>query len=321
MAADTMKINAWLPLYVADYLGDTMHLTTLQHGAYLLLMMHHWRAGDLPDDDRQLAAIARLAPAEWCEIATVIRPFFDAADGHLTQKRLIAEMERARENKAVNSARGRTGAKARWGRKDAQSNAPSSAASIAQAMPEIGVSPPPSTLFEQIESKGAPSEGENASKDATSIAPSMLERCTSPSPNTSYSLLASHSAPPRKAGRSDQGSRLSEDWQPSSEDLEYARNLSLNVDRVAADFRCYWLAKAGKDGRMVRWDMVWQRWCRTAADKLSLRPPGPANSNGTLCAGPKRGDPPEKWLHLADKTEVDPLDGITKPVVGGIIST
>src|ERR1700704_6813875 len=68
------KMNRpWMPLYVGDYLGDTGHLTTTQHGAYLLLMMHYWRKGELPNDDRQLSQIAKLPLKTWNEYRATLQ--------------------------------------------------------------------------------------------------------------------------------------------------------------------------------------------------------------------------------------------------------
>jgi uncharacterized protein YdaU (DUF1376 family) len=80
-----------MPLYVGDYLGDTGHLTTAQHGAYLLLMMHYWRKGELPDDDSQLSKITKLPLKTWCDYRAVLQAFFHDGWRH---KRIDAELVR-----------------------------------------------------------------------------------------------------------------------------------------------------------------------------------------------------------------------------------
>jgi len=99
----------WMPLYVGDYLGDTGHLTTAQHGAYLLLMMHYWRKGELPDDDRQLSKITKLPLKTWCEYRATLQDFFHSGWRH---KRIDAELERmlrVSEKRAIAGQKGGLG--------------------------------------------------------------------------------------------------------------------------------------------------------------------------------------------------------------------
>lgn len=109
------KADAWMPLYVADYLADTTHLSTEEHGAYLLLLMAAWkRGGRLPVDDKQLAAIARMKPAAWRRVSQVILAFFHPDDGGLVQKRMMEEIERAAGVRDRRKNAGQKGAEARW---------------------------------------------------------------------------------------------------------------------------------------------------------------------------------------------------------------
>ena len=85
------KTDLWMPLYVGDYLADTGHLSTTQHGAYLLLLMHYWRKRELPTDDKQLAAIAKLPLRIWLDTKETIQAFFYMGWQH---KRLEAELEK-----------------------------------------------------------------------------------------------------------------------------------------------------------------------------------------------------------------------------------
>lgn len=90
-----MAALPYMPLFVADYLADTAHLSTVQHGAYLLLIMNYWqRSGPLPDDDARLAKIARVGPREWARMRDTLSEFFSIADGHWSHSRIATELAR-----------------------------------------------------------------------------------------------------------------------------------------------------------------------------------------------------------------------------------
>ena len=101
-----------LPLWTDAYLGDTTHLTTLEHGAYLLLLMAAWRSKEccLPNDDKMLARYCRLSPAQWKRIKPVIMAFFDDENGVLIQQRLRDEISFVKQKSKSQSQN----AKARW---------------------------------------------------------------------------------------------------------------------------------------------------------------------------------------------------------------
>lgn len=86
--------RAWMPLYVADYLADTGHLSAAEHGAYLLLIMHYWQNGGLPNEDRRLARICRMSPDEWAEARETL---FDMFDDGWKHARVEEELQAARE--------------------------------------------------------------------------------------------------------------------------------------------------------------------------------------------------------------------------------
>jgi uncharacterized protein YdaU (DUF1376 family) len=111
------RTDTWMPLYIGDYMADTMHLSGAEHGAYLLLLMHSWRTGPLRDDARTLATIARTEPAAWKRMAPTILAFFDRTDAGLVNPRLEREREKAAQNTDQRSAAGKAGAAKRW-RKD-----------------------------------------------------------------------------------------------------------------------------------------------------------------------------------------------------------
>jgi uncharacterized protein YdaU (DUF1376 family) len=142
MAENPKKTDAWMPVYIGDYLGATQRLTTEQHGAYLLLLFDYWRNGPPPADDAILSQITRLKPAAWRKMKPVISGFFKQRDGLLYHSRVESERGRASDNQARRTAKAKTAAKVRWDREAAKQDAPSNAPSMPRAM--LGGCPPPS---------------------------------------------------------------------------------------------------------------------------------------------------------------------------------
>jgi len=94
-----------MPLYVADYLADTGHLTTEEHGAYMLLIMHYWRRGGLPANDEQLARICKMTNKDFSQKRATLCELFSpgwihsridrelAKSAEISQKRSKAAMQ------------------------------------------------------------------------------------------------------------------------------------------------------------------------------------------------------------------------------------
>jgi uncharacterized protein YdaU (DUF1376 family) len=103
-----------LPLFTDAYMADTRHLTTAQHGAYLLLLMTAWRMPDckLPDDDKLLARWAGLDLRNWVKMRPYIIDQFWATDecGKLYQRRLQDERKFADTVRRKNSEAGKASA-------------------------------------------------------------------------------------------------------------------------------------------------------------------------------------------------------------------
>ncbi len=118
--------DSFMPLWIGDYLADTMRLTRDQHGGYLLLIMSYWRDGKpLPDDDEALGAVTRSTPKEWKKLRPILSKFFKIGDGVWRHGRIDQELQKAAENYSFKVERAKAGAAARWN-KDASSNAQAS---------------------------------------------------------------------------------------------------------------------------------------------------------------------------------------------------
>jgi uncharacterized protein YdaU (DUF1376 family) len=102
-----------MPLWISDFLGDTLDLDAREIGAYMLLLMAMWqRGGALPSDPKKLCRIAR-AGRGWPKTWAAIERFFVTQNDVIVNNRLSAELQKVDTKRRVNAHAGALGGKAK----------------------------------------------------------------------------------------------------------------------------------------------------------------------------------------------------------------
>lgn len=116
------KIDTWMPLYICDFIGGTLHLSLEEQAAYLRMLMHAWKnRGELPDDDQRLLRITGMTQGSWKKAKAALRAFFYVSDsGALRQTRLDSELERAHAQVNQRSEAGKASAAKRKAEREEQ---------------------------------------------------------------------------------------------------------------------------------------------------------------------------------------------------------
>lgn len=109
-----MSERPFMQLYVSDFIGDTLSLSTEQIGAYMLLLMAMWNAGgQLPADEAKLARVARMSVKKWKAIADDLMPFFEVEGDLVSHNRLTKELEKSESKSYSRATAGAEGGRAK----------------------------------------------------------------------------------------------------------------------------------------------------------------------------------------------------------------
>lgn len=156
-----MSNPPWMPLFVDDYLSDTQHLNAAQHGAYFLLILHFWKKGKLPNDEAQLAMIAKMSPREWARHRPILAALFGSNWSH---KRIEKELLKAASKAEVRAQAGKLGGEAKALKNNQSSLAKASILPKQKAADSLASSPYPESPSENLE---------EATASSSSTAPKM----------------------------------------------------------------------------------------------------------------------------------------------------
>ena len=166
-----------LPLWTDAYLADTTHLSDAEHGRYLQIIIHMWRAPQcrLPNNNSFLSRKFNRSPeAIEIEIKPIMQEFFKCDGNWWTHKRLVHERKYLEEQSLKQSAR----AKVRWDKEKGiyRGNATSR---ISRSDATSGIAPTPTPVKEkkeQVSQNGGYARGRGVPPAGEALADENLEK-------------------------------------------------------------------------------------------------------------------------------------------------
>lgn len=229
-----MAALPYMQFYVADYLADTGHLTTEEHGAYLLLIFNYWQTGKPLRKDR-LSTVARLSNDRWILVEQALKEFFHDNGETWAHFRIEGDLVAVQESVDKASKAGKASAAARQRKKELKDNARSTR--VQQTLNECSTDvPTPAQPSDQSISDQSKAEPKQSSARGTRL--------------------------PADWQLTDELKAIAKQIRP-----EWPDN---HVQRIADGFKDYWLAKSGKDATKADWVATWRNWCRN--DKSAVWP-------------------------------------------------
>ena len=88
-----------VPFHIGDFLSGTMHMDTLEKGAYIMLLLAHYQAGEcgLVNDDKQLSRICGVTPKVWKRIRPILAQKFTVTETHWKKSKIIDVLNEVHE--------------------------------------------------------------------------------------------------------------------------------------------------------------------------------------------------------------------------------
>jgi len=113
-----MHINnfSWFPMYPGDYLSKTHSLTTEEHGAYLLLLMHLYSSdGTLEFSPKMICKLTGLSRYKLPKFMPVFNRYFENNGKIFWSDRVLEQIEATNSKNEKNSQKASIAARKRWG--------------------------------------------------------------------------------------------------------------------------------------------------------------------------------------------------------------